>query len=202
MSMICAWCKIRNCNVYEVDVCLKAKKTEERVNDAKSKFRGGLHGWQMTVRSLLSSLSFSEVRRRAPSHPPRRDAWRVFLAEKTLQRKLKLAVRPSLIYVWNRSLTYTVLGYPFRCIWLLRFVSTSELVRYSYVAAERWATSTLFYLSPSPPSSSTVETLPASRKVTDAPSIITGLTLKNIGRIFQTRKADKLRQFWNFDKLV
>lgn len=44
MSMICAWCKIRNCNVYEVDVCLKAKKTEERVNDAKSKFRGGLHG--------------------------------------------------------------------------------------------------------------------------------------------------------------
>jgi hypothetical protein len=112
------------------------------------------------------------------------------------------SVRPSLIYVWNRSLTYTIFGYPFRCIWLLRFVLLRVHERTCALFIRRGWTMSDIHPSAPPTPSSAVETPPASRKVTDAPSIITGLTLKNIGRISQTRKADKLRQFWNFDKLV
>lgn len=118
----------------------RLRKTGKGLTTPESEFRGGLRGWQTTAvvdvffRGATPGVEPSLVKGRARAKGEA--VWRSPRG-KYRSANWNSVQQPSLIYVWNRSLR-TLYGPPSsRCIRLLRFVpfvSTSEFVRYSYVA--------------------------------------------------------------------
>lgn len=145
-------------------------------NADKNEFRDGRTNDCMVV---VVVIVFRGAARRAPSHPPWRAVWH---SPRGKYRSTNWnSVQPSFIYVWNRSLR-TLFPVPFPLCSASPLRALCPRANLCVIHMSRLNDERRLFLPRA------AKTSPRSRKVTDAPSIITGLTLKNIRRVSPERR--------------
>lgn len=139
-----------------------------RVDVDESEFRGGRTN-DCTVRGAA---------RQAPSHPPWRGVWH------SLRGKYRSATEtPSSrrLFMYETVAYVHCSRYPFPLCSASPLRALCPRTNLCVIHTSRLNDERRLFLPRA------AKTSPRSRKVTDAPSIITGLTLKNVGRVSQTR---------------